>query len=205
MINAILLFGLIILFACLSFFGFILSGVGFITKRKKLGSISLTVCLSSVCLFSLTTIYTSRKAVNRIYATTQTIEKIINPTTADKFTQITGLEWPETAKIISVRDTYFMTEGEYELVFEADHNVLQTWLSKPPPWELNEWQSNSSPLSLHEWSLRLHLDGTGAGGENAWYAAKELCCSGKGLEWHNGNLLVIDLSSNTVWLSIWDY
>ncbi len=227
-IEAAILVVLIILFAFLSFSSFISTIIGFTKKRKKLWAISLVVCLSSVCLFSLIAMYTSKKVVNRASATTRTLaEKIdssimesIDPNPDIRFTQITGLEWPETAKIITTGDTYFLGEGEFYLVFEVDQEVLETWLSNPPPWEGNEWKSGPVPQKIG-YHTTFGTSGTIIGGteyigdeqlvkllnsNSIWYVAKERCCSDRDyLEFHNGNLLIIDLDSNRVWLSIWDF
>ena len=143
-----------------------------------------------------------------------------------EFTQITKLEWPKSAKVITVSDTHggFLGDGEFYLVFETEQEDLEKWLSNPPPWEIDEWVSGPVPPEIGS-NASFGLGGAGTssingvsteywGGEpliqllnsnNIWYVAKERCCGRDSLYFHNGELLIIDLEAGKVWLSSWDY
>ncbi len=41
------------------------------------------------------------------------------------------------------------------------------------------------------------------GSEEVLFDAKERCCDS--IPWHNGHLILIDLKSKMVWLSVWDF
>jgi hypothetical protein len=143
---------------------------------------------------------------------------------AGEFTRFTGLDWPSTASIISVDDDHggWNGDGEFHLIFHADRATLDRWLAKSPPWEQAEWKPGPVPTKIgyhcafgssgvtsvtvdggpSEYSGDPELERV-LGSNQVFYAAKERCC--ESLRWHNGNLLLIDLASNRVWLSIWDF
>lgn len=190
MTKAIILFVLIILLALLSLSSFISTIIGFIKNRKKWWIISLGVCLASVCLFSLTTIYTGKQIV-----------ETLNPSPGDRFTQMTGLDWPEKAKVITTGGEFFVFDWESYVVFKTDHAVLEKWLSNPPPWRVDKWKPgpipSEIPYEIDESIIKI------SDFENPWYAAREYCC--KDQAFHSGDLLIIDLDSNIVWVKSWDY
>lgn len=140
------------------------------------------------------------------------------------FTQITGLPWPTAASIVSTGDTHgrFQGDGELHIVFDIDRETLEKWLAGPSPWGQSEWKRGPVPpeIGYHcsfgsqgvamvsiddgpyqyagDPKLERVLDST----EN-WYAVRE---RGSGtIRWHNGNLLMIDMKENRVWLSAWDF
>lgn len=156
--TAITLFGLIALFAVLTFSSFVSVIIGnnrIYKKSKKLWTISLVICLASICLLSVTVIYTGKKAVNRTYITTQTLSEkgkvsVVNFVKPDiiTFKQSTGFEWPKNAKIITSGHENYLFDWEFYLVFETDRDVLETWLSSPPPWGVEEWVRGPIPLEI---------------------------------------------------------
>lgn len=156
--------------------------------------ISLALCLSSVFLLSLTTIYTSNRVFKRI-------PEIIAPGPDIRFTQMTGLEWPESARIITTSDEFFVFDWEYYIIFTADHEVLETWLANPPPWYGHKWKRGPVPSEIPSGLDKITVNLSKS--ENTWYTAREYCC--KDLPFHSGNLLIVDLDFNTVWLKSWDY
>lgn len=194
MTKAIILFAFIILFAVLSFASFISTVIGLVTKRKKLWIVSLAVCLSSVGLLSLTTIYSGQKAVNKISA-------IIAPGPDVTFARGAGLEWPESAEIITTGGEFFVFDSEFYMVFKADHEVLETWLSGAPPWGMQEWQAGPIPSKIPSGINEpdIHISDS----KTAWYVVKEYCC--EDLAFHSGDLLIIDLETNTVLWKSWQY
>jgi len=114
---------------------------------------------------------------------------------------MTGLEWPESAKIISSGGENFLFDWEYYIVFEADHEALLSLVSNPPPWSRKRWEvglvPSEIPYGIDEPTVTM------SNSENIWYVAKEYCC--KNQPFHSGELLIIDLNSNIVLLKSWDY
>ena len=207
--KAAVLFALMILFALLSCASLIATVIGLVKKRMNLKLISLVVCLASVCLFSMTAVYTSQRIVNRASAAAQTLSgkathrivEFFDSSPGTWFTRFTGLEWPESARIIAAGDEYWVFEWEHYFIFEADHEVLEKWLSNPPPWGIEKWSIGPVPPEINYWSNGPHDKLTNS--ENIRYAAKEYCCSN--LRFHSGDLIIIDPDSNRVWVASWDY
>jgi hypothetical protein len=150
-------------------------------------------------------------------------EVVNNP--AGDFTEVTGLPWPNTAKLVAVGDTHggFHGDGELYLVFDVDQETVAKWLTATSPWDSGKWQrgpvpteigiqcgfGQQSPVSLKDQMGREeYLGGSAeirsllAAREN-WHVARSR--GPKDMPWHNGNLLVIDLSRSRVWLSSWDF
>jgi hypothetical protein len=194
LIKAIILFVLIIFFALLSFSSFISTLIGFVQKRKNLWMMSLMICLAAICLLSLTTIYTSNRVVKRI-------PEMIAPGPDVKFTQKTGLEWPESAKIVTTKDEFFVFDYEYYIIFTADHESLERWLSNSSPWYGHKWKPGPVPSEIPDGIDKVNVNLSTS--ENTRYVAREYCC--KDHAFHSGDLLIIDLDSNMVWLKSWDY
>ncbi len=143
-----------------------------------------------------------------------------------EFTQLTDLEWPKNTRVITVADTHggFFGDGEFYLVFDSDQEILEEWLSNTPPWEVDKWKSGPVPPEIGA-KASFGTEGVGTSSANGgpteyWgdeqliqllnsdsilYAAKERCCGPESLYFHNGNLLIIDLEAQMVWLSVWDY
>lgn len=143
-----------------------------------------------------------------------------------EFSQITGLEWPKYTKVITVADTHggFIGDGEFYLIFDTDREILEKWLSNPPPWKIDEWKSGPVPPEIGS-HVSFGKDGImigsvgdgpyqyGSKGElvdllksdKIWYVVKERCCGRDSLYFHNGELLIIDLDAQQVWFSSWDY
>lgn len=140
------------------------------------------------------------------------------------FTHYTGLAWPASASVVSSGDTSidFLGDDEFYLVFDVDHTTLEKWLSKSPPWNHNKWKRGPVPGDIG-WHCSFGSSGLGFSSVDAgsnkytedpqvvnllsskeiWYVVKERCC--ESLHWHNGDVLIIDLKQNRVWLSSWDF
>jgi hypothetical protein len=131
------------------------------------------------------------------------LNRIINPGPDLKFKQMTGLEWPESAKIkiITSGGENFLFDREYYIVFEADHEALESLVSNPPPWRHRRWEvgpiPSEIPYGIGEPAV------ISSNSENIWYVAKEYCCQDQ--PFHSGEVLIIDLDSNRVLLKSWDY
>ena len=142
------------------------------------------------------------------------------------FTQITGLEWAENSEVITFADTHggFLGDGEFYVIFRTDQETLEEWLSNSPPWENEEWKRGPVPpeigfhASFGKGGMIIGSVGNGpyqydSEGElvdllksdEIWYVVKERCCGRDSLYFHNGELLIVDLEAQQVWLSSWDY
>ncbi|HTE19503.1 MAG TPA: hypothetical protein VK689_14130 [Armatimonadota bacterium] len=141
----------------------------------------------------------------------------------EQFRQATGLKWPETARLVARDDDHggIMGEGEFYLILQADAATLGKWLAGPAPWAAS-WKRGPVPgeLGFH---CGFGTEGVGWGSTNGappeytgdarlirvlgskdvWYAERNRCCDG--MEWHNGDLLVLDPQSGKVWLAVWDF
>ena len=150
--------------------------------------------------------------------------EVVNDPGAE-FTELTGLPWPRSAKVIACEDTHggFHGDGEFYLVFQTDKGTLKGWLAKPPPWKGKTWVSGPIPSEI---GIKCCF---GPSGEDVdWvsddrgsryagdrklvrmlssrriqYVAKETCCAS--MRWHNGQELIIDVEAAKVWLCIWDF
>lgn len=142
------------------------------------------------------------------------------------FTDITDMEWPQNAEVITFADTHsgFLCEGEFYLIFKTDQEILEEWLSEAPPWGFDEWKSGPVPpqigsrASFGKGGMIIGRVGDGpyeykSEGElvdflkshKIWYATSERCCDqDEDFYSPNGKLLIIDLDTQQVWLSIWD-
>lgn len=145
-----------------------------------------------------------------------------NPETV--FERETGLEWPADATIVSVGDDHggFMGDGEFHVVLRVEDSTISRLLQLQPASSLSNWQEGPVPteIGFHCSFGTAGVSATSRGGgpmrytgdpeledvlrSNAiMYSAHERCCDT--IPWHNGTLLIVDPSSNKVWLSIWDF
>jgi len=151
------------------------------------------------------------------------VSAILSPTPAATFAEFAGLAWPATASIISVNDDHgrFLDDGEFHIILETNRETLESWLAESPPWGQTEWRSGPIPsdlgyhCSFGGQGVSVSRSGDGCseflgdpelervlGSNKTWYAAEERCCDN--LPWHIGNLIMIDLAKNRVWVSLWD-
>lgn len=144
-----------------------------------------------------------------------------------KFTNETGLAWPESAKVVSFGDDHgivnMSSEGEFHIVIDADQETIDKFLKSElkaprPEWKFSEWQSGPVPpeigrhcgfdsmatYSTHaRKSINRQETDDVLDSKDIMYSASERCCDT--IEWHNGTLLIVDPVKNRVWLSSWDF
>jgi hypothetical protein len=139
-----------------------------------------------------------------------------------RFWYCTGLKWSAEARVIRSADSHggFLGDGEYYLILEADEASIKKWLAERGPW--GDWQRGPVPGEIG-YHCRFGGPGVGWGGpiggpetysgdeelvellssDHVWYSARER--GDARLRWHNGDLIVIDVRSRRIWLSIWDF
>ncbi|TWU21236.1 hypothetical protein [Novipirellula artificiosorum] len=135
----------------------------------------------------------------------------------------TGIEMGDGWSEVDSEDEHggFVGDGETFAVFKLTQPAIDKLIESKPPWSAG-WQSGPVPgdIGLH---CDFGTDGVAFGGligeagtytgdellvrllgsQRVIYDAKERCCDS--LPWHNGNLIVIDPDTKTVWLSVWDF
>ncbi len=125
---------------------------------------------------------------------------------AREFEALTGLVWPESAKVIEADDSHLeeygtpigfgpgVLDGELFIVFDADKETVGRWAAGAAPWGAG-WQMGPVPEKILGRSRHVStLDSSGV-----TFAAQE-----RGSGYWDGDLLMIDRSSGRVWLSSWD-
>ncbi len=155
-------------------------------------------------------------------------ERGVSDAAAD-FRRITGLEWPESAKVIDADDTHLQGEdgfgfgpgvldGEFYLIFDADPETLKEWLTKDAPWDA-EWKRGPIPPekvcagfgdsrgygSVDGGPRKYHGNEhfmTLIESATIWYAAHAR--GSGGTSWHDGELIAIDVGRGRVWVAKWD-
>jgi hypothetical protein len=139
------------------------------------------------------------------------------------FERQTGLAWPDNAEILSVDDTHggFHGDGEFHVVFKTDAETIQEYIKGRAPFE-GSWRNGPVP---HEIGVHCNFGSEGvfvigdsngrteyAGdssligvleSDEVYFAAKDR--GPESIQWHNGHLLVLDPTTNKVWLSVWDF
>ena len=115
----------------------------------------------------------------------------------------------------------FVGDGETFAIFQLTQAAIDGLVDSAPPWSA-KWQEGPVPgeIGFH---CKFGTDGVGFGGpsgeggsyfgneslvrllgsQDVLFDAKERCCDS--IPWHNGHLIVIDLKSKKVWLSVWDF
>jgi len=105
---------------------------------------------------------------------------------------------PSTAVVLRATDTHgtveLSSEGELEIDIQASDADVKKWLGANAPWG-SVWKI-LPPSGVPDHLLP-------ATSSDAVFDAQELCCST--LRWHNGELLVIDPTTNQVFIRKWDY
>jgi hypothetical protein len=115
------------------------------------------------------------------------------------FWQYTGL-WPSNARIVACGDTHggFHGDGEFYLVIEVDRATMERWLKCPPPWGIS-WMRGPIP--------RRGRFGGVPGAEEV-HESRETWSTVRDREprwnWTHYDVLIIDPSTNRVWLSVVD-
>ncbi len=133
----------------------------------------------------------------------------------ERFESITGLEYPEDAVVVSVgEDRGFNGDGEYYLVFKTSRQVIDDYLDqrlfKMAPWsrgplpkEIRIFPIFGTDGYRDDDALTRLFDRRDVFYSAVRWAGKE-GWSGKGLNWANGRILLVDQKSEKVWFSIWD-
>ncbi len=111
-------------------------------------------------------------------------------------------------------------DGETFAVFRLTQASLDNLLNSAPPWSA-QWQKGPVPaevgLNCRFGTDRVYAESNKQvsgysgnktlihllGSQQILFDAKQRCCDT--MPWHNGNLIIIDPSSRTVWLSAWDF
>jgi hypothetical protein len=115
----------------------------------------------------------------------------------------------------------FVGDGETFAIFQLTQAAIDDLVDSAPPWSA-EWQEGPVPgeIGFH---CTFGTDGVAFGGpieeagsysgneslvrllgsQDVLFDAKERGCDS--ISWHNGHLIVIDLKSKKVWLSVWDF
>ncbi len=102
----------------------------------------------------------------------------------------------------------FVGDGETFAIFQLTQAAIDALVNSAPPWS-TQWQKGPVPgeIGFH---CKFGTDDVAFGGvvqllgsEEVLFDAKERCCDS--IPWHNGHLIVIDLKSKMVWLSVWDF
>ena len=141
----------------------------------------------------------------------------------EQFEKAAELECPLSSQLLLSEDTHGGLQGDGTLciAWTMKQEVVGRWLAGQPPWNGKSWERGPVPSHI---GVRCHLGtrlGMGSIGRNrskiwrrpavstvAWsqknvrYAAKNRGPSS--LPWHNGNLLIVDTTTNSVWLFMWD-
>lgn len=145
---------------------------------------------------------------------------VMNP--REEFEKATGILCPLSSQLILSEDTHGGMQGDGTLciAWTMKREIISRWLADPPPWNLKEWKRGPVPTnigvncSLETRPLWAVSDATGPryggdqqlqellGSKDVRYVAKNRGPSS--LPWHNGNLLIIDTTTNSAWLFVWD-
>ena len=81
--------------------------------------------------------------------------------------------------------------------------MLKRWLENSPPWDIEEWTRGPIPSHIDYFGQHNYRPVGLVNSEKVWYAAKNYCCDGN--EFHSGDVIVLDMETNRVWLASWDY
>jgi hypothetical protein len=128
-------------------------------------------------------------------------EAVENPEA--EFTEYTGLDFPDSARILAVGDTHggLNGDGEFYLAFEADKETIQAWLDQEPPWGQPAWLPGPVPGEIANHCMDAPRDGMDS--DRIHYIAQDF--KRASIPWHNGRLLVLDPARGRVVLSWWDF
>lgn len=145
---------------------------------------------------------------------------VANP--RDEFEKATGLQCPLSSELILSEDTHGGLQGDGTLciAWMMKQDVVGRWLASQPPWNVKEWERGPVPshigvrCGLESRPVWAVSDATGRryggdrhleellGSKDVRYVAKNRGPSSR--PWHNGNLLIVDTTTNSTWLFLWD-
>jgi len=145
---------------------------------------------------------------------------VANP--REEFEKATGLQCPLSSQLILSEDTHGGLQGDGTLciAWTMKQDVVGRWLAGQPPWNVKEWERGPVPshmgvhCSLETRPVWVVSDATAPryggdqqlqqllGSKDVRYAAKNRGPSSH--PWHNGNLLIVDTTTNSAWLFVWD-
>ncbi len=141
------------------------------------------------------------------------------------FERETGTRWPPNSEIIATGDNHsgFVSDGEFYVVLQVDDATIAKLIETPPAAPLSTWKTGPVPTEIgyhcafgtsRVWATSANGGPTHYSGhpqleallssDLILYSAHERCCDGA-LGWHNGTLLILDPSTNKLWLSVWDF
>lgn len=145
---------------------------------------------------------------------------------AQSFAQVTGIPWQPEFVVIKASDSHKGVPkiGEFSVIASVPSSTVTSVLESTPPWGSN-WLSgpvdanigyHCSFIYTERSSVSISVNG------NFWYegGAEQVrrilsstntkwCAQSHGRsldrhQWSDGNLLIVDTSSNQFWLSVWD-
>jgi hypothetical protein len=115
---------------------------GFFKKEEKYWAIFFAGILLTICLTSFWVITKNPDAFINLFT------KFLDPGPVGRFMRITGYDWPESANVVSTGNDDKLFDWEFYIVFEADDEQLEKWLSSPPPWDIGEWSAGPVPFKV---------------------------------------------------------
>jgi hypothetical protein len=179
-------------------------------------------------LIILIQIFACNRVKNKVESIKGNLDSYLRPTIEEKFKKCTDLNINDTIYNIKETDTYFPLEGEYSLVFNTTEKQINEWIKNKPPWNNKKWQKGPRPYNVL--NCNFGLGGTGRyiktdtkgnvdtvytnknklfgflTKDNFIYVSREFCCpNDSNLRYHNGQLLILEVDSNKIWYSNWDY
>ena len=121
-----------------------------------------------------------------------------DPDPESDFEQMTGLDWPADAVVVTASNTIsgMQSEGRYELQFRTSPTTAKQWLARPVP-RGSRWQEDFLPDEIVQYC------GPDWQSDGHPYAAWKVLPSDT--DWHRGTLLIADPKTGMVWLYAWKF
>ena len=147
------------------------------------------------------------------------------PQARQRFATTTGIGWDSTFEVVGYRNTHagFTGDGEYAIILSAPSVTISRILASPPPFG-ETWRNGPVDVEIGYHCSFIYAESPvafGIGTDHPEYSggsdevlailsSKEArwCAKQRGpdsMPWHNGDLLIIEPSTNRVWLSAWDF
>lgn len=119
-------------------------------KRRSwiIWSTAVALCVAIICILILPTTQKSRFQT----------KGMARP--AQRFTEITGILWPQVTNLVKADDTHWdgeselgsigfgpgIGDGECFVIFDTNEDTIKHILSSPPPWQMPTWLSGPVPF-----------------------------------------------------------